>query len=55
MRVALGAAELAAVVGQHRSDRQVEPGIERQHVVVQDRDRCLRLLTDVQKAEGARG
>ncbi len=30
----LGAAELAAIVGQHRTDRQVELAIERQHVVV---------------------
>ena len=52
VRLALGAAELAAVVGQHRADRQIEPGVERHHVVVQDRDRRLGLLEDVQKAEG---
>ena len=49
--MALGAAELAAVVDQHRADRQVQPGIKRQPVVVQHRDRGLGLLGDVQEAE----
>ena len=50
--VALGPAELAAVVGQDRADRQVEVAVERQHVVVQHRHRRLGLLGDVQEAEG---
>ncbi len=33
--VALAAAELAAVVGQDRPDRQIKPGIERHEVIVQ--------------------
>jgi hypothetical protein len=32
--------------------RAVEPGIERQHVIVQHRDRRFGLLGNVQKAEG---
>lgn len=50
--MALGAAELAAIVGQHRTDRQIELAIERQHVIVQHRNGRLRLLGDVQEAEG---
>jgi hypothetical protein len=49
---ALGAAELAAVVGQHRADRQIELGVERHDLVGQHRDRGLGLLGDVQEAEG---
>jgi hypothetical protein len=44
----------ATVVGQHGTDRQVEIPVERQDVVVQHRDRGLRLLGDVQEAEGVR-
>ena len=47
--MALCAAELAAVVGENRSDRQVEVPAERQHVVVQHRDGGLGLPGDVQE------
>ena len=33
----LGPAELAAIVGQHRTDRQVETAIEGRHAVMQHR------------------
>ena len=36
VRVSLGAAELAAIVGEHGFDRQVELFVERQDVVVQE-------------------
>jgi hypothetical protein len=52
VRVPLGAAELAAIVGEHGLNRQVELPVERQDIVVQDRHRGFRLLADVQKAEG---
>lgn len=45
-----GAAEFAAVVGEHGAHRQVELGVARQDLVMHDRDRCLRLLGDVEKA-----
>ena len=50
--VPLGAAELPAVVGEHGGDRQAQPGVERQHLVVQHRHRRLGLLGDVQETEG---
>jgi hypothetical protein len=52
VRMVLGAAELVAIVGEYRADRQVEGAVERQDVVVQHRHRRLRLLGDVQEAEG---
>jgi hypothetical protein len=52
VRVPFGAAELAAVIGEHGFDRQVELLVERQDVVVQHGDRRLGLLGDVQEAEG---
>ena len=51
VRVALGAAELAAVVGEHRPHRQIQVAVERQDLVVQHGHRRLRLLGDVQEAE----
>ena len=51
IRMLLGAAELAAVVGQHRAHRQIELAIEGQHLVVQHRDGRFGLLGDVQEAE----
>jgi hypothetical protein len=42
--VALGPAELPAIVGQDRADRQIEVAVERQDVVVQHRHGGLVLL-----------
>jgi len=55
--MALGAAERAAMVGQHSPDRQVELAAELQHVDVPYRHRGVRLLADVEEAErmGAKG
>jgi hypothetical protein len=53
--MALGAAELAVIVGQDRVHWQIELLIERQYVVVQHRHRRLRLLGQVQEAEGIGG
>lgn len=52
VEVALGAAELAAVVGEQGFNRQVEIAVERSHVVVQHRQRGFWLLGYVQEAEG---
>lgn len=50
--VALGPAELPAVVGEHRPDRQVEVAVERQDVVVQHRHGGLGLLGDMEEPKG---
>lgn len=47
--VALGPAELPAIVGQDRADRQVEVAVERHDVVVQHRHGGLGLCGDVKK------
>jgi len=52
MRVTVGAAGRAARVGAHGCRRPIDLGGERQHVVVQDRDRRLRLFGDAATAAG---
>lgn len=54
VRMPLGPAELAAIVGEHRPDRQIQIATEWQHVIVQHRHGGLRLLGDMKEAEGAR-
>ena len=52
VRVLLGPAEFAAVVGEHGFHWQVQLAVEGQHIIVQNRHRRFGLLGDVEKAEG---
>jgi hypothetical protein len=56
-RVVLGPAELTAVVGQHGTNADPTPGVERRHLVVQEEGCRLRPLAGVQggKAVAAKG